>query len=444
MEAYCISCDWLQVYCHGAPIKEHQDVGADGYVFHARPRSIVTPIYHNSYDVYLNNKVCAEIYQNPRVTFMHPSSTGVRLKNEILYTTEFVAVLYAIFRAYNLDYKGITRLDLCYDCNKLAGGRSVTRFIDGFLHKPIFTAGHVIRVGSPKFMICGSRKPSSATIVDSIYWGSPRSAITAHLYNKTLELLEVKDKQYIRQKWKQAGLVSAYLHDYDDLSDDQKKKCVEDAKVNEKILSAVWRFELSIKAEGSDIIDASTGVLFRLSPDYMQTQIKMEELFFIYAKRAFHFRVFDGKKRIRDYKDLQLFERKEVDTYCAPINLRGAVNVGRTEKVLYNYLTKAQFTYHDFSPSLIQAIELVRTWLARLGGQKAWINDLESHNQYLRDFCCSERLSDYDKQLMLLFETIRRTKQEIPEANDIISWETVQRISPPFSDEDVEKYLNIE
>ena len=63
----------------------------------------------------------------------------------------------------------------------------------------------------------------------------------------------MKDKPWIRETWEKNGLINSdSVH--------------------------VWRSEISIKADGKDLLNMGTGELFRLSPRYLEAQEQVEKL----------------------------------------------------------------------------------------------------------------------------------------------------------------------
>ena len=118
MEKYCISIDWLQTFCHAAPIIEGSYTSR-GYNFTVKRENHETAQFKNIFTVYYKSHPAATIQQTPRTSVIHPRATCVKLSNRILYCGQYINILYAIQEALSMNYKGITRLDICYDCNAL-------------------------------------------------------------------------------------------------------------------------------------------------------------------------------------------------------------------------------------------------------------------------------------------------------------------------------------
>ncbi len=139
-------------------------------------------------------------------------------------------MLYDLISTLHLTYKGITRLDLCYDCNYFSNHKSPAKFIQDFVFKEVGKNGYIYRKGSSKFTCHGSKTSTSSSKITSIAFGSNNNKVRQYIYDKTIELEEVKDKPWIREYWELNGLIS-----------DEK--------------THVWRTEISIKSQGMDILN---------------------------------------------------------------------------------------------------------------------------------------------------------------------------------------------
>lgn len=159
MEKYCISVDWLQTFCHAAPIIEGC-YSSRGYNFSVKKENHETSQFKDVFTVYYKSHPAATIQQTPRTSVIHPRATCVKLSNRILYCGQYISILYAIQEALSMNYKGITRLDLCYDCNTLHDGRNPSRFIRQFIAAEPLNPGHIIRNGSSRFTLHGTRNNS--------------------------------------------------------------------------------------------------------------------------------------------------------------------------------------------------------------------------------------------------------------------------------------------
>ena len=412
MEKYCISIDWLQTFCHAAPISEG-NYSSRGYNFAVKKENHETAQFRDIFTVYYKSHPAATIQQTPRTSVINPRATCVKLSNRILYCGQYINILYAIQESLSMQYKGITRLDLCYDCNRLHDGRDTGRFIRQFVANEPMQPGHIIRNGSSRFTLHGTRTNSSIASLNSIRWGSSNAKIGAYCYDKTLELTEIKDKPWIRKMWEENGIE----YDIDEtrlshLLPKERKNQTENNGLSEYVKKRVWRFEISIKCEGTDVLNMSTGELFRLSPLYLEHAPQVEKLFYIYAAKVFDFRINTGQKQIRNYKKLQLFESVPVIT-SKPFYCSTAADTGRMEKICYNKLQRLAREYTNLSEprqlGLISAME----FLQELQGKKSQTLHAQRYTQYLNNLQGSKFINYEDVAYFGALETAAQARREI-------------------------------
>lgn len=396
MEKYCISVDWLQVYCkcnyiaEGTYSNEKLVINSDGSSFEVQPYTFElklmphsTPIYKNIFEVRCAGAKVAEICNSPKTQVIARDSVAIKLENRVLYSHVYIELLYALMSAIRAEYISTTRIDLCYDCNKLRGGRDVGDFLYQFLTAKAAEKGHIVRKGSTKFMCNGSKKWSQNCKVTSMRWGSPSVSPAGYCYNKTLELIEVKDKPWIRETWQRNGLISFVKQDeLDKLSEKDKKYQTDMYSLRDYVITPVWRFEISIKSEGMKLLDMGSGELFKLSPAYMHSQKVMEEMFYTYAARVFDFRENTGQKKVRFYHQMNLFENSGTITK-KPIKISKYSDTGRSEKMCYNKLVKMSREYTELAEHRVWGLREALSFLSEAAGLKREIVRSKEHESYL-------------------------------------------------------------
>lgn len=409
---YSISVDWLQTYCHAKPLFAGK-YSARGYNFTVVEEGVTTQTFDKLYTVYLKGLPCARVQQVPRIKGMHKDVTIVKLENRILYCEKYIDILYAIFESMKMYYKGITRIDLCYDCNEFRDGRNPAKFIRQYVTSEPNTALHMYRANSSVFHLVGNKKNSSSASFQSIRWGSSASNVGVYLYNKTLELIEVKDKPWIREQWEKNGLFSEIKEeDLKKLSPKLRKKMVENHGLNEYVVKPVWRMEISIKAKGRDIVNMSTGELFQLSPRYLESQPKIERLFYVYAKKFCDFRVAGKARRLRDYTKLDLFGIPS-DITAKPVQVNACADTGRMEKICYNKLEKLAETYSNFDTSTLVAVAKTMDFLKSLAGVKHYKVEHFKYANALSNFKGQKWLEDEAGEYLQAVAAAHEAKQEV-------------------------------
>ena len=386
MEKYCISIDWLQVYClcnisERLPEHIHLNCGIDCCVV---KQGLQTSIWTEVYEINSAQHNVATFYRGNR-TKQGDKGCTLKINNRYLYSSICMQVLTDICTELHLIYQGITRLDLCYDCNLLHDGLSVPDFLYDYICAPAYQSGHIVRVGSRKVAMHATRTTNGVLSINSMRWGSQASAIGAYCYNKSLELLEVKNKPWIVERWESVGLVhSLRAEDWAKLTEKKKEAAIEYGDSIDYVSQSVWRFEISIKAKGFDLLNTTSGELFRLSTDFLQTQGRIEELFYIYAKKAFCFRRSAGQQLVRNYPELQIFEYSQKSA-VKPISLNHFKDTGRAEKVARNTLAKCYAKYGDLSLEKRESIESAITLLSEISGLKSSISNMQARELIRRE-----------------------------------------------------------
>jgi len=352
MERYCISVDWLQVCCYSNNLAYllnndyYNKVDSLPYWLELQP--LETRNFARFIRVYtkVGNdwRYCADILAVPRSTMLNSNIVLVKIHNRFLYSQNYIKLLYNICATFKLSIKGLTRLDLCYDCNSFHGGLKPHKFIKEFVTAEFDSPKYIYKVGAKKFRVYGGKSVSSTTKFTGIEFGSGKSSKRCYIYDKTRELEEVKDKPWIRQYWQQNGLIS-------------------DAKTH------VYRAEISIKCDGMDLLNMSTGELFKLSPEYLRSQPAIEKLFHFYAARMFRFHRKGKHTRVRDYDRIELFENSPVIT-CKPKKVCVNADTGRTEKICVSTLSKLSCQYSDLSQEYSSALSRCITFLSEVAGIK--------------------------------------------------------------------------
>ena len=440
MEKYCISVDWLQTYCLGDVLSDGGVYSARGYVFFVKEIPNETAQFKKLWKIEYEGLRVATVQQCPRTSVINQRATLIKLENRVLYSQNYIELLYALHEALRLIYKGITRLDLCYDCNKLKDGRNVQKFIKAFVVNEAGEKGHIVRKGSSRFSLHGTRKQTSVSKFNSISWGSPKSRIRCYAYDKTLELLEVKDKPWIRKYWDDNGLLSDIsFEDVEKMPKKERDKKLESDGYGDFVKEHVWRFEISIGSQGQDILNMKTGELFKLSPKYMENQKNIEKLFYLYAEKVFNFSINTGQKNIRNYPRLEIFEKK-IEITSKPIALNKCADMGRIEKVCYNKLKKLSEEYTNLADHHRAAIIGAMEFLAELSGKKSSIVRLRRYTQYLDNLKGYKFLETEDKLYLQAMENLRLKQIEYDSDTlydcfiDVDYWEKMQankEIIPP-------------
>lgn len=326
---YLCNVDWLQTYCLGSYV-ENGEYSIGSSTYRVIGRDTETKLFRRVADVYKNGQKVATITQLPKTPVINPRTTLVKLSNRVLYCEKYVQILLEIQDVFCLHYKGITRIDVACDFNTFYGGRSVPRFIKEYIMSEPTSKNHIYRRGSDEYYVRGNKKKNQASTFNYIRLGKKNSRVHAYIYDKTVELQEQKDKPWIRTAWEKAGIKN----------DDDNH---------------VWRAEISIKNEGSQLLDMGTGELFKLSPDFLTTLKAVQSLFVFYARKYLDFRKKRKSQKLSKYDKVELFKIETAQS-CVPKYIPTSMETGRTEKICANRLKKILETYQDLTSDEYDAI----------------------------------------------------------------------------------------
>lgn len=322
-EPYVISVDWLELYCHintTLEIGEHivgnfkLEVANKHTRFYSKLAIVSIPTSAGSYVEF------AEILLEPNSKVLDLRSAHIRVFNEQLYTCAWFTNLSQVLKTLGLQYRSVKRVDLAYDCNKFAKGTDPQNLLKGYFLQKILKIGtnrctmqianmgyNLETVGEEWERPRNLPRPA----VTGVTWGSMATGKQHVIYNKSLEMREVKFKSWIVERWLQHGL-------------DPEK---------------VWRAEIRICNRGKEMMFGDPEHLFSLGLSEIADQDRIEELFLAYANQLYRFVKNDGRVRKQRMEAINLFEiSPATEISIAPRTHRVKQALGRTVKVVKNVL----------------------------------------------------------------------------------------------------------
>lgn len=442
---YTTSLDWLQVFCHGEEISsgEYKNVN---YTFNVKDSGRETIQFKKLLYIFAANIKVAEIQQLPRTRVINQKATIVKLDNRILYSQQYYEILSAILSTFRLHYKGITRIDVCLDCTELAQGLDVQKFLKRTIKLDESDLGFVYNNGRNHSTYHCTRNSEGCSRINSVKWGSPKSDVTCYCYDKTLELIEQKDKPWIRAMWEKNGLDFAYNDaELYAMSDKQKQRMIKRNGLADYIKKPVWRFEISIKGQGKDVVRLSDGEIFTLGMDDVENQKFIRDIFFAYAKECFDFRENTGQKNRRNFKPMKIFEHIEKETIM-PIVISRYQDTGRSEKVCYNKLEKVSHLIDEDNWEMKYHFRKVMEMIHSLSGlkQSLW---MAKRNYDMRSDARTFKMmhTDYIDQVIKLHQDSYNLTKDLPTQKEMDMWfATMVEDIPNQVDETPEYWQSLE
>lgn len=363
---YLISLDWLSL---SVEITEFFRVGLNGWGYELRKKNYGSKIWKDIYDVFdQNSDVVATLACHPHDEAM-PQARGVlKIENAVLYSEQCIDQIAAVIKCCGLKYRGISRVDIAYDCNEYYNGlrpdNLVKRYIDG----------EYVKVGQNRYMLVGdggyygvtqaggqsislwTEKPDflkteeeikaeikahaeqTAELIKaniepqekkkprrcarpqfkfgSITWGFRSSQIQVQIYDKSRELKEVTFKKYIWDAWMKAGL-----------------------DVNRPI----FRTEIRIQNQGKHLLNIASNEKMVLQLQDLIMQQQVEQIFHDYAEKYCRFHIFDEQGDAIRHKErlpkLQIFSLNN-SSIVRPKRTAFGKDITRSVKIAANQLCR--------------------------------------------------------------------------------------------------------
>ena len=217
----CINLDWLSVYC-----LEPKGVVMNAAYFKAlgwtvEEREYGTNQYREKFTLMNGRHPFLEIERNPYSLkqnggIFEPESCHIRLANRTLYQPQPVQQLTNFIVKYGYEYKGISRVDVCCDLTIFDNGMKPQDLANKYMKDKIWKVhqSHMAPNtddGDDTWRIkvhlgAHGKETKTGRTWNSLKWGSPKSALSTKLYNKTYELETNTGKFYIKDAWVKCGL----------------------------------------------------------------------------------------------------------------------------------------------------------------------------------------------------------------------------------------------
>lgn len=306
--------DWLEVFAEerpeGATPEYFMSRGYD-----VRVREYGTPQYKQMFTIYEGSFPYIEIRRDPYSLkksggIFEEGQCHIRLANRTCYMENPINRLRAFMLANGYRYLSLSRIDICLDFNYFDSGERPDQVLKAYLENKISKINQckIAAYGQSNIQVHGKDKWEKR-VWNSISWGSKKSPISTKFYNKSLELKEAKDKFYIRDQWKAAGLR-------------------DDDSVN------VWRVEFSVKSDYKHFVRIDDGELIKNDLTSYDDREKLLFRFHSFAARYFHFKINEQGKRKDRCKDKKLFAISREEKVYKPIKLTEVTEPTRTDKII--------------------------------------------------------------------------------------------------------------
>lgn len=382
---FVINIDWLEVFGHldcALPSDTYFDelMYSKKYKFEKQDYSGRT--YRHKYKVYDgSDNYIYDVYIIPTSSILKPNSCTIRLSNSECYNSNCFEDLEVFMSDIGFKFNNITRLDICHDSNNLKNGLTHENLLKGFL------SGRFRLNRRLKFNLYGSNTGSDFSGISIDYqrrkklpiteitkdnelsadltttgakWGSQKSAVGVKIYNKTLEMREVKRKQSIINSWKDNGL---------------------------NLEKDVWRVEISLNSDSLKWLDVESGELFTLTTRSEELTKDLERTFFSICNKYLKFKINNGEDRVSRMADLEIFSERTIHRKVRRYREDNIEKSNKMEKYMVKRLLKETQDFKTYSEEERMAIDNFTIHFARKWGVGKINSEGNLTINDIKDFC---------------------------------------------------------
>lgn len=462
----CINLDWLSVYC-----LEPKGVVMNAAYFKAlgwtvEEREYGTPQYREKFTLMNGRHPFLEIERNPYSLkqnggIFEPESCHIRLANRTLYQPQPVQQLTNFIVKYGYEYKGISRVDVCCDLTIFDNAMKPQDLANKYMKDKIWKV-HQSKIDAhssdgddswriPIHLGAHGKETKTGRTWNSLKWGSPKSAISTKLYNKTLELETNTGKFYIKDTWVKAGLCDLQKVRYEyrnpktkETEIRTKQVCViPGTSVDREIpiegakMIDIWRVEFSMNSEGRKWIDLGDNHVVDLSLNAFDTLDSLAATFFTCSEWLFCFIyakwITKGPTRLKERtnrcKKLQLFNTKFLHSHYKPQRQTETEDPSRTEKIMmYRLINKSKD--NKLSDEYREACRQVALEISKEHGDW-WVPDEMYNGRMVNHSLERKRVKEYKEDHPQTVEQFRK-------------WAEYQsEITAEFSKAKIDKYIDV-
>lgn len=268
---YSINLDWVELHCEFDSLLFRNQYGTPDHSqyndFAVRLREYGTRVYKHVSTIYYKHREFATLCYCPLSSqdtggIMNPRMCHIKLENSWCYDDRWFEVLMLALRVFRIKPKRVSRVDICCDVQYFECGLYAADLAQGLIRRKYY------KIHQANWGAHGT--DSSKLSWHSLSFGSKSSPVYTRFYNKSLELSQAKDKQYIREVWQQVGLSSG---------------------------RDTWRIEFALTDTGREVIDQETGEQFDIPLQSLADKQWLQGLFFHYAQHYFDIRKNTGQRR---------------------------------------------------------------------------------------------------------------------------------------------------
>lgn len=335
-----VQVDWLSISCIGC-IENFCGLVCKIENYSTRQFSLIRTIFFETFEFLI-------ITSNPQSGLLNKNLNIIKISNRFLYSEIAKTKIDEILKKNEVKKVLISRIDLCCDFQYFKNLRKPQNLIKNFF------SGIIVKKGKSKFTGIGN---TDKTIeFEYLRFGQKSSNVNCYLYNKSKELAEVKNKQWIIEFWDKFNFV----------------KNID-----------IWRLEFSLKNINFSVVDTETGYFEKFDfSNYFDSKI-LHNLYYRLIDKYFVFYFSGNDSNKTRLKSVELFDKEIVD-YCF-LKLCNSVESNRMDKFI---LKKLDLMFSELRSEDIQykkITELLRDeFMNKKNLQKYYAEKIKPYTDYIK------------------------------------------------------------
>lgn len=349
MKHGCVNLDWLEVFCIEDPNFPLDPLNVAKLGFEVRKREYGTPQYQEMYTCYRSDIPILEVRRLPYSLrheggIFEKGSCHIRYNNRTCYNVNPVQEMTNFIRRARLQYKSISRCDICLDFVEFDNGQTPVDFIKAYMSDRILKMhqsklrGVSRNIPNDDTFSFGGRDCCGSKHINSLKWGGKGCPVSTKLYNKCQEMRDTKYKSYIVDAWEQAKLVTRQR----ETTKDGKQRSI---LVRDGVQTDVWRLEFSVKLQGAKFVETDRGGIIDFNLDMLSSRDKLLALFHALSLQYWDFRkpafTESGKQKASNrLQRIAYIKAKLLAHAYVPKHLSTAKDLSRFERSVVNKLNQ--------------------------------------------------------------------------------------------------------
>lgn len=324
-----ICIDWLQICFNG-----YQDkFSHSGW----KLTDTQTKIFCEIWEFWNYDELILTAATKPKSKILKPDICIIKIDNKQLYTNTLFQLLNEVVKFEKLKFNNITRLDICMDFQLFDNKDKPQQVCERFFNN------RYLKNGKSEFKCMGNQ--TNQINYNYLRFGKNTASVSAYMYNKTLEMNEVKLKSHILQLWENLGIANN---------------------------TDVWRLEFSIKEFSNNLINNDTGEIVEINYSELSNQAKLFEIYKALYNKYFDFRKNDYSQNKSRMKRVMLFEfdKAVYRWFVDPKKLDST----RADRIFINKIEKYNNELRQINLDKFDELEEMKLKIIETKNLKNWYN----------------------------------------------------------------------